>query len=127
MAITLTESRLRQIIREEVSSLTRRQHRVNEGLKMQKTKLYAPSDRVSWGQRAVVTGTATLAEEIAVECQGWFDPVTIRNAKRRGIDAVAAMIMSLSEFKWQTKKRGLEATPELAAEVAKIFIDLDLT
>jgi hypothetical protein len=35
-------------------------------------------------------------------------------------------MMDLSEFRWQAKKRGMEATPELAMQVAQIFIDLDL-
>jgi len=127
MPIRLTESRLRQIIREEVSSLTSRPRRMTEGLTVKKTKLFGVSDRVSMGNRAVVTGTATPVEEIAVECQGWFDSVEIRNAKRSGVDAVTEKILNLREFQWQAKKRGMEATPELAMQVAQIFIDLDLT
>jgi hypothetical protein len=100
---------------------------MTEGLTVKKTKLFGVSDRVSMGNRAVVTGTATPVEEIAVECQGWFDSVEIRNAKRSGVDAVTEKILNLREFQWQAKKRGMEATPELAMQVAQIFIDLDLT
>jgi hypothetical protein len=101
--------------------------RASGGLTVKDTLLYAPSDRTFMGKRATITGTATPAEEIAVECQGWFDSVEIRNAKRSGVDAVTEKILNLREFQWQAKKRGLEATPELAAQVAKIFIDYDLT
>jgi hypothetical protein len=127
MSIRLTESRLRQIIREEVSSLTHRPRRMTEGLTVKRTMLYAPSDRTFMGNRAVVTGAATPVEEIAVECQGWFDASSFRRTKSLGLEAVTEKILNLSEFKYQAKKRGMEATPELAMQVAQIFIDLDLT
>jgi hypothetical protein len=100
---------------------------MTEGLTVKKTTLYAPSDRTRMGKRATITGTATPVEEIAVECQGWFDEVSFRRTKSLGLEAVTEKILNLSEFKYQAKKRGMEATPELAMQVAQIFIDLDLT
>lgn len=101
--------------------------RTSGGLTVQRVKLIDFNDRPFMGTRAVITGPVTLAEEIAEKCQGWFDAVEMKAVKKRGLEAVADKLMGLSEFRWQAKKRGLEATPELAAQVARIFIDLDLT
>jgi len=100
--------------------------RASGGLTVKNTLLYAPSDRTFMGKRAVITGTATPAEEVAVACQGYFDSTEVRRAKSQGPEAFIGKIMNLFEFQYQAKKRGLEPTPELAAEVAKIFIDYDL-
>ena len=124
MAITLTESLLRQIIREEVSSFTRRPHRMTEGLRIKNMTLYHPSGRSFNGRRAVITGNSTPVEMLAVELQGWFNPDDFSRMKSLGLEAVVKKIMNISEFGYQAKRRGLEATPEIAAEVAKILIDI---
>lgn len=95
-------------------------------LTVQKVKGYDVWDRPIMMKRAVITGNATPVEQIAVECQGWYDENDLKRAKAQGLEAVTQKMMDLSEFRWQAKKRGMEATPELARQVAQIFIDLDL-
>ena len=77
-------------------------------------------------RRAEITGKATPVEQIAVECQGWYGEDVMKRAKMQGLEGVTQKMMDLSEFRYQAKKRGMEATPELAMQVAQIFIDLDL-
>ena len=95
-------------------------------LTVKRVKGYDMVDRPIMMRRAVITGNATPVEQIAVECQGWYDENDLKRAKMQGLEAVTQKMMDLSEFRWQAKKRGMEATPELARQVAQIFIDLDL-